>query len=246
MRFLLSFKLDNGAVLSFVTDAQNMNISKNQALQLSNMLFKDDIMRLKPTNAIVHSERWGKDKVKAYRPGEKNYSAAFVFNGQPQYVNTDGSGLKSAYNNIVCKFALSNDTPMFIFELNQNVMRKDAIVKARQIIQSGKALSDLSRTVGRVMQSDQRLICYMESFGELVQLLKDYKSRRYTSINPEKLIGLVGAMVYVSDTSNYSLESYGITDSVSAITNILHNMSGDVQDYKAWLTGDDKDNIVIC
>lgn len=246
MRFLLSFKLDNGAIISLVTEAQNMDTAKNQAIQLSNSLFRDEIMHIKPNNAMVHSERWGKDKVMAYRPGNKNYNVAFMFNGQPQYIITDGSGYKSAYNNVVCKFALGNDTPMFIYEPNQRVNRKDAMVAARQTIKDGKALNDLTRAVGRVMQSDPQLSCYMNNFRELITILREYKSRKYTNISADKLISLVAVMVYVANTADYTLESYGINNPVSAVTSIINNMSSDVQSYKIWLTDGDKDNVVIC
>ena len=246
MRFLLSFKLDNGAVISLVTEAQNMSIAKNQAIQLSNSMFRDEVMHIKPNSALIHSERWGKDKIMAYRPGNKNYNVAFMFNGQPQYITTDGSGYKSAYNNVICKFALGNDTPMFIYEPNQKIVRKDAMIAARQVIKDNRTLGELTKTVGRVMQADPKLSCYMDSFRELITLLKEYKSRKYLNISADKLISLVAVMIYVSDTSNYTLESYGINDQVSAITSILKNMSGDVQAYKIWLTDGDKDNIVIC
>lgn len=246
MRFLLSFKLDNGTIMSLVTEAQNMSIAKNQAIQMSNSIFRDDTMHIKPTNSLIHSERWGKDKVMAYRPGNRNYNVAFMFNGQPQYITTDGSGYKSAYNNVVCKFALSNDTAMFIYEMNQRVVRKDAMVNARQVIKDGKALSELTRAVGRVMQSDSKLVCYMDNFRELIIILKEYKSRKYLNVSADKLVSLVAVMLFVADTSSYTLEAYGINDRVTAVTSILNNMSSDVQEYKIWLTDGEKDNIVIC
>lgn len=246
MRFILCFKLDNGGVISFITEAQNMAIARSQAVQLSSVIFREDYMKIKDSNSITHSERWGKDKIRNYKPGNKNYSIAFLFNGQPQYVTTDGSGYKSAYNNVVYKFGLNNDTPMFIYEPNQVIVRKDAMITARQLIKDGKSLGELSRTVGRVMQSDQRLNRYLSRFGELVTLLRKYKSREYLNISTDKLISLVAVMVYISDTSNYSLESCGINDTLSAVISIINNMSGDVQAYKIWLAGGDKDNIVIC
>lgn len=246
MRFILSFKLDNGSVLTLVTEAQNMGEAKNQAIQLSNTIFSDDFMHIKPTSQLVHSERWGKDKLSTYKPGNRNYSVAFVFNGQPQYVATDGSGYKSAYNNVVCKFALSNDTPMFIYEPNQVVNRKDAMAVARQLIKDNRAVSDLIKAARKTMQANSNLSCYMDSFRELVVILKEYKSRRYLNISADKLINLVGVMVYITNTSKYSLEAYGINDPVSAVKTIINSMSSDIQDYRVWLTNGDPDNAVIC
>jgi len=246
MRFLLSFKLDNGAILSLVANAQNMSDAKNQAIQLSNMIFRDDVMHVKSTSALVHSERWGKDKVSSYRPGNKNYSVAFIFNGQPQFVMTDGSGYKSAYNNVICKFALSNDTSMFIYEPNQAVTRKDAMNTARQVVKDNKAIGELIKLSGKVMQADPKLNIYTDGFRELITILKEYKSRKYTNVNADKIISLVAVMVYITDTSNYTLEAYGINDTVNAVTSILRSMFSDVQAYRSWLTNEDPDNVVIC
>jgi hypothetical protein len=245
MRFLLDFKVDSGIVVSFITDANDLSTAKHMAMQLSQYLFKDSSMFIRNDSRLIHSERWGQDRNRQYRPGVKSYASAFILNGEPQFITTDASGTKSAFTNIIMKFGINTDTSMFVYEIGQAVNRRDSVSKARITIKNNKELGELVRCTINKFRRTPEIQGYWTAFNELLVLLKEYKNRQYINVSAEKMIMLVAVMIYLSDTGKYSLESQGCNSLEAAIQMVINLLTDDIKQYKVWLAGGQSEDIII-
>jgi uncharacterized membrane protein YkvA (DUF1232 family) len=99
---------------------------------------------------------------------------------------------------------------------------------------------DLDEVVGNEVAIKQKLIYFQKLKNEIIillQLLRDYKNKKYTKPPWMSIAAIVFALLYVLNPLDLVpdfIPFVGYIDDASMLALTLRMISGDVQDYQIW------------
>lgn len=249
MRMIVDIKLTNGTIMTVVGDVANKEAAKMYAVQMSPRMFAMKELHVTNNNAIVNCDTWAQDKKASYQHGYKQFLAAFMLNGILQFMKVEAPSIKGVYNNIKINYGIQESIIMLIYEVNQRVNKRSAMYDSRIIVKDNAKLFDiLNKAIAKIRQTPEINVS-MQAVMAMVSLLKDYKSRKYTEIEPEKLIAFVASILYFLKPEEYNFDLNSNTipmDACTALYWLVGQLDLDIKKYCSKSFGEnDTGNMLI-
>ena len=237
MRYVLNIKINKGVYIGVIGKANSAIELKDIAIKLSNRLWGDKELHIKPSSKVVNSDEWEQERILNVESGNKMYQVAFLLDDIVQSVLIKASSYKSAYNNIKIKYGIEDNIFMMIYELNQGKTKLSALNESNSILNNTNKLNDLLTTVIEKIKYTAELDNYKHKISIIFHIIKDTYTSKYAGLSYNDMVYVVAHLVYFNDSIKYipdMLSKDAIISENDAIILLVKKMDNSIDKYLDW------------
>lgn len=243
---IFKIKLNSGKIMCIVGNLPGISIAKDQAIKLSTMFFSDDQLYVRRVNEVIEADT-GEQALNKETGNIKTFDVAFSFDGAVQNLTIKGKGPMDVYHNLKAKYGIDEDLIVMIFELEQEIVKKDAIELAKQYIKDRPTADRIVKESMVKIARQQNLAMYRQNIKTLMSIFYDYETKRYTDINSEKIPVILAMFMCILNPQEYCINGIQLhaDDEVVAAENVTKMLIYDIMNYKQWANGSVGDIIIM-